>query len=452
MASNQKEDPLISVISEALELGNFISYGESWDFVGNLESAKEKVDLLAEAGEANRSVPLYEVFLSGCYEKAEEIDDSGGNLGMFFEELFCSWIEARQKGGCVVEETVHQILRWMDNDGYGFCYNIESKLVKVLNRKGLSVFETSIRFRFDEAFSVTKSETAERINDYPYVVRQNAGILKLIYVAKKDIESYLALCEKVSTTPRDCENIANIYQKKHRSQDALIWVDKGISLEKTDSWPNESSRDLGTLRRELLKDLGQQGDALESAWSEFKDYPSEFSYDELMKYISKKNRRHWHNRAIEEVKKASLPQTIELCTKTKEWQILAECIDACRHEDLESISHYTTNEAAQELEKKHPTEAAKIYRAMGMRIIKAKKSKYYAAAIDHFLKTKKLYLDNDRREEWLSLVENVRRDHYRQYSFIGGFEELVLGNYPESPESFEERARKRWEKQISDKD
>ena len=69
----------------------------------------------------------------------------------------------------------------------------------------------------------------------------------------------------------------------------------------------------------------------------------------LMKYISMKDRRHWHNRAIEEAKKASLAQPIELCTKTKEWQILAECIDDCRHEDLESISLYTTNEAAQEL-------------------------------------------------------------------------------------------------------
>ena len=255
MVSKHKEDPLISTIAEALELGDFISYKESWDFVSNLESAKEKIDRLVEVGEANRSVPLYEMFLSGCYEKAEEIDDSSGNLGMFFEELFCSWIKARQKGGCVVEETVHQILKWMDNDGYGFCYNIEPALVKVLNRKGLSVFETSIRFRFDEAFSVAKSEIAKRIYDYPYVVRQNADILKLIYGVKKDVESYLALCEKISTTPRDCENIANIYKKKHRSQDALIWVDKGLSLEKTDTWPNESSRDLSTLRRELLKTL-----------------------------------------------------------------------------------------------------------------------------------------------------------------------------------------------------
>ena len=452
MAKKHKEDPLVFVIAEALELGDFISYKESWGFIDNLKSAKEKIDRVVEAGDAKRSVSLYEMFLSGCYEKAEEIDDSSGSLGMFFEELFCSWIKARQKGGCVAEETVHQILKWKDNDGYGFCYNIEPALIKVLNRKGLSVFEICIKSRFDEGFSAAKSGISERIYNDPYDVRQNADILKLIYVAKKDVESYLALCEKVGTTPRDCENIANIYIKKRRSQDALIWVDKGLSLEKADTWPNESGRDLSTLKRELLNDLGQKGDALESAWSEFKAYPSEFSYDELMKYVSKKDRKHWHNRAIEEVKKASLPGTIELCTKTQEWEILAECIDACKHEDLESISHYSTEKAAQGLERKYPTEAAKIYRAMGKRIVKAKKSKYYGAALSHFLKTKKLYLDIGRREEWLSLVENVRRDHYRKYSLMGDFEELVSGNYPESPESFEERTRKRWEKQISDKD
>ena len=63
---------------------------------------------------------------------------------------------------------------------------------------------------------------------------------------------------------------------------------------------------------------------------------------------------------------------------------------------------------------------------------------------------KKLYEENNCREEWSSLVENIRRDHYRKYSFIGDFEKIVSGESPEYLESFEERTRKRWEKQISD--
>jgi len=72
-------------------------------------------------------------------------------VGMFFEELFCSWVEARQKARYADEETIHHILKWMDNDAYGFCCNIEQKLVKALNRQGLSLFETCIQSRFDAA-------------------------------------------------------------------------------------------------------------------------------------------------------------------------------------------------------------------------------------------------------------------------------------------------------------
>lgn len=39
------------------------------------------MDSLVELGEAERAVGLYEIFLSGCYEKADEIDDSDGDLG-----------------------------------------------------------------------------------------------------------------------------------------------------------------------------------------------------------------------------------------------------------------------------------------------------------------------------------------------------------------------------------
>ena len=450
MAKQHRIESLVSEIEEALDLGSFVPYRQSWDFVRKLESVKEKIDDLVMKGAAKQCVLLCEMFLSGCYEKADEIDDSGGNLGMFFEELFCSWVEARQKAGYVDEETVHHILKWMDNDEYGFCYNIEQKLVKALDRQGLSLFETSIQSRFDKAVSSAKIKDSERIYDYPYSVRRNAATLKVVYIAKKDIESYLSLCKKVGTTPRDCENIANIYKEKRRSRDALIWVDKGLELEKTDNWPNESSRHLPILKRELLNELGQKKDAFESAWSEFKAYPSEFAYDELMKYVSKKDRENWHKKAIEEVMNASLPVIITLCMKTQEWEILYESINAAEHEDLEAISHYTTEKAAQELEKNHPIEAAKIYRALGMRIVKAKKSKYYRIALDHMLKAKKLYSENNCEDEWLSLVEDVRRDHYRKYSFIGDFEKIVLGRYPEYLESFEERTRKRWKKQLSD--
>jgi poly-beta-hydroxyalkanoate depolymerase len=39
---------------------------------------------------------MYETFIAACYEKADEVDDSAGYLGMFGGSLFARWVTARQ--------------------------------------------------------------------------------------------------------------------------------------------------------------------------------------------------------------------------------------------------------------------------------------------------------------------------------------------------------------------
>src|SRR4030042_1850761 len=99
MSRRKDKEDLVRAIEAALRPGEFIRYGESWDFVTDLEEVKKRLDKLLAGGQAGLACDLYELFLAGCYEKAEEVDDSSGNLGMFFKDLFCDWIKARQAAG-----------------------------------------------------------------------------------------------------------------------------------------------------------------------------------------------------------------------------------------------------------------------------------------------------------------------------------------------------------------
>ncbi len=65
VGKRKKSDPLISALERALNLGEFISYDRSWDFVRDLEDVKHKIDALVKDGNAERAVSLYEIFLSG---------------------------------------------------------------------------------------------------------------------------------------------------------------------------------------------------------------------------------------------------------------------------------------------------------------------------------------------------------------------------------------------------
>ena len=440
---------LIEQIEEALSPDTFISYGNAGAFINDLERVKDNIDALLKDEKAKQAVTLYEIFLSGCYEKADEIDDSGDDLGMFFEELFCSWIKARQKAKYDAKETIDQVLKWMENDDYGFCFNIEKSIVKIFGSNELEIFESNIRHRFYNAYCLESQKENKLISDYSYQVRKNADILKIIYTEKKDIKSFINLCEKLGVTPKDCEDIALLHKGIDNFQEALIWIEKGLKLREKDNWLNEDSYDLERIKRELLSLLGNNDYAIESAWINFKKYPSEYSYDELMKYVAKKDINIWHNKAMQEAKIAPLKLVIELFIKTKELNILADRILSVKHEELENIGHYVTEKAAKVLLEKNSPAAAKIYRALGMRILNSKKSKYYIIALEHFLKVKNIYIKNNSKEDWLSIVKHIRENHARKYSFIADFEKLVSGIYPSPQKSFEQRARMRWEKQTT---
>jgi hypothetical protein len=88
MGKRKTREDLAGAIEAALRLGEFISYNRSWSFVRELEEVKGLLKGLLAGGQADRATDLFGIFLAGCYEKAGEVDDSGGNLGMFFQDLF----------------------------------------------------------------------------------------------------------------------------------------------------------------------------------------------------------------------------------------------------------------------------------------------------------------------------------------------------------------------------
>jgi hypothetical protein len=75
-------DSMERAIEAALQPGRFISYGASGSFVSDLVEVGSQVERLLSA-DSVRAAGHYETLIAGCYEKAEEIDDSGGELGMF---------------------------------------------------------------------------------------------------------------------------------------------------------------------------------------------------------------------------------------------------------------------------------------------------------------------------------------------------------------------------------
>jgi hypothetical protein len=93
--------------------------------------------------------------MAGCYEKAEEVDDSSGSFGMFAQSLISGWIAAGQSAQASPQQTTTLLFAWIDNDQYGFCHRLEREIATVFDEAGLAAFIDQIRSRFDAADQAT---------------------------------------------------------------------------------------------------------------------------------------------------------------------------------------------------------------------------------------------------------------------------------------------------------
>lgn len=443
--ARRRRDSLESAIENALEPGHFIEYRAAWPFVERLEEVEEELENLVHS-DPLRAAALYETFIAGCYEKAEEIDDSSGGFGMFVDELFCGWIKARQAGGADPDETAERLRAWMDEDPYGFCLHLEGEVAKLLDKKGLAVFIAQAQARLAEVTALAADAADERARSrLDYRRRRWTEILKKLYAARRDIAAYKMLCEATELNPADCEVLAELLQSRRKLQEALAWVERGLELEGKKGW-NRQAYKLPEMKRKLLEKLGRSSESLASAWADFQACPDPSSYKELMRYAPETGRAAWHEKAMAALSGAPLDLAIDLLLETEETDRLVARLRNATNEELEALSHYTTEPAAKRLAKSHPDVAAKLYCAMGMRILEASKSKYYAAAHSHFKAARQCYGAAGLENEWLSVVEEVRKGHSRKYSFMSGFEEIVAGKVRKPEPSFLDRAKQRWSK------
>lgn len=427
--------------------GRFVPHDQVYELSHDVDGVAGKLEALARAGEAERAVRLYEILLAGVYDKIEETDDEC-YLAMSFSSAFCGWIRARQAAGSPAPETLAHILKWMENDNYGFCYEIEKDVIKVLNAEGRRLFIGHFEGAVDKALASTPPGPSRAIFEYGNDLRRPALKLKQIYESLAEGTLFAALCGKLGFSPRDCERLAKLEMSKRHWPEALEWVEKGIALEPARNWRNETGDSLRRLKPEILSKLGRTEDALAGAWAEFQESPNEFAYERLMRQVPKADRPVWQERALTLAAAADLGGFVSVCVKARQWERLAHRVHSASLTELQALSHYCTEPAAKGLKKPDPLAAAKLYRALGMRILDAGKSKYYQAALEHFENARGLYLKAGLDHEWGALVQAVRTAHSRKSGFLKALEAIDSGICQRQP-SFSERAQAQWKRLTS---
>lgn len=200
---SQRPDPVEAEIENALQPGRFVPDRACFRFVDGLEHVAASISRLI-SGEPTRAATLYETFLAGCYEKAEEIDDSSGSFGTFAQTLICGWIAARQAAGARPQQTATRLLTWMDTDQYGFCHQLERQAATALDAAGVAAFTDQIQARFDTVEQATAAFDGSDPANQGARRRWAQALLRTLYATRNDVHAYVALAQQTGLTADDC--------------------------------------------------------------------------------------------------------------------------------------------------------------------------------------------------------------------------------------------------------
>jgi tetratricopeptide (TPR) repeat protein len=431
-------------IEAALKPGRYVSERASLSFVDSLWKVGTRVAELVQSA-PELAVDLYQAFLAGCHEKAEEVDDSGGCFGDFAGALACGWVTARQAaGGATADQTVTRLLAWMDDDQYGFFHRLETKVADVLDEAGLAEFTDRIRVRFDAA-SQAAAISGDR-SDQGHA-RSWAEALRTLYTAQGDVEAYAGLTEQTSLSAGDCHRLATMLDRLGEPARALSWVERGFEIDSQAPSGSFARLELAELKPRLLHKLGREDEAVELAWAAFGKHPGRYTYDNLMELVPEADRDTWHERAIQAAMGGTdLDQLVHLLLRTREIGRLAELVRASADEALQAC--HQAGPAAQELEPEYADQAARLWRAAGMRILTDRRSRRYATALRHFANARRCYERAELSADWQRLADDVHAN--ATTSFLDRFEQLVTGSGPGPRPSFLDRAKARWATPDSD--
>jgi len=232
--------------------------------------------------------------------------------------------------------------------------------------------------------------------------------------------------------------------EKGSSAGALEWVEHGLALAEEKGRLHSEGFDLHRMRRGLLVELGRGDEVIAEVWAEFRAHPSAYTYTDLMKFVPDAERTLWHGKAIEAAEGADLQSLLHLLAETGEVDRLAVAVRRATDAGLEAVSHHVGEPAAAKLEEAHPDAAARLWSTQGLRIVHAKRSRYYEAALADFERAQRCYEAAGLLGEWQRIVAFVRAEHRRKRGFMDGFEEVVAGGGPSTRPSFLERAKVRW--------
>lgn len=439
LKTKNEAHPLEKRVERALKLGDFISWREVSDFRDELDRVFDEIALFADK-QPKKALPIFDIFIAGCLEKGNEIDDSSNDLGSFLDELACAWTRCCSASGMKDDDYIRKLEHWIKADSIGSFSDLESTVIPALSREYREALEDELKSRLTAVAKETPEISSQDSNRIAHVRRRAIETLKKLYAGARNTMALIAFCETHGFDQKDCVDLATVFFGRCQFDRAREWAEKGLAI-KEDGCSKEY--ELKDLRRKILKNMGRGTDAVADAWAEFEKHPSIYSFESVLESATKKDHADLKAKALVIFDRSAIREAAVALHKVRELDHLAFRLATATDKALRTIFYGDAIPIAEAVSKKYPKEAARLYIAQAFEILAEKRAKAYHHAHDYLQNAKTLLERIEETATWSALVVSIRREHRLKSSFMPGFEKIVAGEGAPREPTFRERITKR---------
>jgi len=399
-----------------------LDYDKYYDYYAQVQKAVDNLKELLKQGYAAEMLELTEYALAKLEKAIYCIYDSDWDIEYIVSELTDLHCNACKKIKPDVKELAKLLYEWeLNPDRYVYSGVVE-KYFEILGDTGLDEYRRLIELAWADIPALKPGDKVT-INSYRSRI---TSIMENLARHQGDIDAWVEIKKRDLSQPYHFLQIAEIYLKAKRVDDAITWAELGL-----EAFPDLSDSRIVDLLAQLYPKKKMHDKVIPLVWKSFEKSPQLERFLALKKYAKKAgNWPEWQNRAISLIRKNLEAQKFGAKKNSFrlaliDYSLLVQIF--LEENDIESawreaLSGGCSNDLwlkiAHKREKDHPADAIKIYKQQVERLINVTKDEAYREAIDLIKKIRVLMLGSDGKDAFEYYLFNVRSTYKRKRNLI----------------------------------
>jgi len=409
-------DQFRTAIESVINVGDFVDYRSMYAYSSGIQDVIDSVERLLKKGHAAEVIELCEHALTCLEDALGRVDDSDGYMGGIKEQVCELHHRACVAGRPDPEALAKRLFEWELHSEWETFYGAAETYADVLGDEGLGVYRHLAEEVWAKVPAISSRDERERSHSgFRFNITHMMEALARI---TGDIDALVDVKSRDLSYAYHYVEIAELYRKAGRFDDALEWAERGRA-----AFPERSDVRLREVLADEYQRRGRHDDALALMWQELTESPTPGSYQRLHSYATRAGTwEQWRAKALDHIREEAARRKRSGAPRSHwdpaghSWLVEVflweEDVEAAWAEaQAGGCSDRLWLELAARREADHPEDALPIYQREVEETVAQKNNRAYAEAVELMRKVKDLMQRADRGGEFSAYVESVRAAH-----------------------------------------